>query len=128
VKSILDLGCGRTAPYKGILKNRCSRLVSCDLRAGPKVDKVADIRKLPFADKEFEYVWCTETLEHIPQEDQETAFQECLRVGEHGTITFPTPIHPSFAKDPGHRLVTIDFGKYPVSKHATQTGRVIIRW
>ena len=67
--SILDIGGGCNAPYRGVLQTRCKKYVNLDIRPGEKVDVVADIIDgTEFEDKQFDWSWCSETLEHIPQE------------------------------------------------------------
>jgi SAM-dependent methyltransferase len=48
----------------------------------------ADICALPFADKEFDFVYCSHVLEHV--EDPMKACSEIMRVGKRGYIETPT--------------------------------------
>lgn len=48
----------------------------------------ADIADLPFADDEFEFVYCAHVLEHVP--DPIAACRELMRVGRRGYIETPT--------------------------------------
>lgn len=129
---ILDLGCGTTAPYRGILKNRCNELVCADIRPGPKVDIICDITKATsFTDKYFDFVWASEVIEHLDKENQKNAIKEMVRIGKSATITYPTPTYPTFYEDRGHIVVTIDndfldsiMSNFKVI--TTKTGRVII--
>lgn len=125
IYSILDLGCGASAPYSGILRRRCSKLVCADIQESPKVDVILDVTKpLPFEDNEFDWVWATELIEHLPQDKQQFAVDEIKRVGRNATITFPLPRHPSFSKDPTHIEVKISYEDFKVTE--TKTGRVIL--
>lgn len=123
VKSILDVGCGITAPYSGILKARCEKYTGFDIRHGEKVDMVGDICDMPFRDKEYEWGWCTETIEHIDPIQQQIALSEIVRVCENVVITFPTPLHESFYGDPSHHEVKLNFDGW-INK-STKTGRCI---
>lgn len=130
-KSILDIGCGRTAPYRGILEHRTEQYVSCDIRPGPKVDYVEDITdRMSFPDQAFEWGWCTEVLEHLPPALVEHGTREMLRVVRHLVVTFPQPPHPTFYGDPGHHLITVDFNRFSDTHYVVwkrlSTGRHII--
>jgi len=53
---------------------------------------VLDVGALPFADKSFDFVYCSHLLEHV--DDPEKACSELMRVGRRGYIETPT-----FGKD-----------------------------
>ena len=128
-KSILDIGAGESAPYRGILRNRCETYAALDIRPGKWVDYVCSVTEIPFSENEWEWGWCVETLEHIPQELQHQAVREILRVCQNVVFCFPTPIHPSFPADPGHVEVLFDFHKeidkkeYNLLDKSSKTGR-----
>ena len=131
--SILDIGAGVTAPYRGVLRARTARYASLDIRPSPigRIDYVCDItQRLPFDDAEWHWGWCTETLEHVPPDLKLTAAREILRVCHSCVFTYPTPAHPTFAADPGHTEVTIDwltsFPSHAIVDATTSTGRAII--
>jgi SAM-dependent methyltransferase len=63
--SVLDVG-GRIQPYRPLLGDRCARYVAIDLQATPLVNVVAQAEKLPFADQQFDLVFCTQVLEYVP--------------------------------------------------------------
>ena len=123
VKSILDIGCGTTAPYRGLLRKRCERYTAFDIRLGKRVNVTGDLCSLPFKNKKYEWGWCVETIEHLKQKDQQKAIDEILRVCKNAVVTFPTPSHPSFDKDPTHNEVILDFSGW-IDK-STKTGRCI---
>lgn len=58
--------------------------IGTDMRAGPGVDRVEDLRKLSFADGEVGTALCTDTLEHC--EDPITACRELHRVTAPGGL------------------------------------------
>jgi SAM-dependent methyltransferase len=61
---------------------------------------VASLTRLPFADSEFDFVFCTEVLEHI--EDDVRALRQIARVlRPGGTVLLSTPTPPAPA-DPAH--------------------------
>jgi hypothetical protein len=132
-ESILDIGSGTDAPYRSILKNRCKRYAALDIRPGPLVDYVADCTNMRdlFDDNEWQWGWCTETIEHVPPGQKENAVIEIMRVCENCIFTYPTPAHPSFYLDPGHSVVKVDFRELFRDSHfvidnSTKTGRAII--
>lgn len=47
-----------------------------------------DVQNLPFADKEFDFIYCSHLLEHVP--DPAKACEELMRVGKRGYIETPT--------------------------------------
>jgi ubiquinone/menaquinone biosynthesis C-methylase UbiE len=49
---------------------------------------VADIARLPFADKSFDYVYCSHVLEHA--DDPLAVCRELVRIGKRGYIETPT--------------------------------------
>jgi SAM-dependent methyltransferase len=91
VESLLDVGCNA-----GIWLADCARQYPGALLAGVEINETAlanargrlpgaDLRQagveaLPFPDRSFQYVTCTEVLEHIPPALQSTAFREMRRV------------------------------------------------
>jgi SAM-dependent methyltransferase len=46
------------------------------------------VEKTPFADKEFDFVYCSHVLEHV--QNPETACSELMRIGKRGYIECPT--------------------------------------
>ncbi len=70
---VLDAGAGET-PYKKFFKNH--KYIAVDTELGDSdwdysnLDFISDLTKLPFADKIFDGVLCTQVLEHVkePQE------------------------------------------------------------
>ena len=68
---------------------------------------VADVKALPYKDKEFDCVFCTETLEHLKTiEEVKTAISEIIRVGKIWFISVPG-FHSKNAKTHYHTF-TID--------------------
>jgi hypothetical protein len=131
-KNIIDIGAGVSTPYRGVLSSRCEIYKSLDIRSDEsnKIDYIHDLtKKSIFKDNEFEWGWCSETIEHIQQIDQLKFIKEVSRICENVVITFPTPLHQSFHDDPGHIEVIIDFNnlndKFIVIDKTTKTGRCI---
>ncbi len=128
--SILDVGGGSTAPYKGVLQTRCRKYKNLDIRPGEKVDYCQDvIEGTDFKDKEWDWIWCSETLEHIPQQYMKTFVDEVCRIGKNIIWTFPLPHAPAFVDDPGHSEVIVDMQSYDkdfiVFDKTTKTGKGI---
>ena len=62
------------------------------------------IEDMPFADKEFDFVYCSHVLEHVNNPEQ--ACKELMRVGRRGFIESPTPgndLLPNSAQMSNHR-------------------------
>ncbi len=104
-RKVLDLGCGITKPYEKYLTT-LGEYIAFDKREGKGIT-VGDAHNLPFADKEFGFVWCSELLEHVENPKQVVA--EAKRVANHGVILFSTPTTSSFRLDPDHKEVKIDY-------------------
>ena len=118
-ESILDIGGGCVAPYKGVLITRALKYRNLDIRPGPGVDYCQDlIEGTDFKDKEWDWAWCSETLEHIPQEYQKKFVDEASRICKNILWTFPMPFdakgEPAFTfnDDPGHNEVIVDMKSY----------------
>ena len=131
VESILDIGCGITAPYSGMLKTRCKHYGSLDILEGPKVQYVYDLAKgTPFKNKEWEWGWCVEVLEHIDPILKEATVDEIMRICRNCVFTYPLPSFINFADDPGHTEVKIDWNKFTkthtITNKTTKTGRAIL--
>lgn len=89
VRKILEIGKGNGF-FADYMKKAGFDVTTCDFDAGLKPDVVADVRKLPFKDNEFEAVTAFEILEHIPFEDVPTALAELRRVSSrYAVISLP---------------------------------------
>ncbi len=121
LKKVLDIGCGLTAPYKPYLQG-LGEYVGIDSKSGNGAVK-ADATNLPFLNKEFGFVWCSEVLEHLHPGGAQKAVDEARRVGVHGAIMFPTPKNDNFALDPGHNEVKLK-EDFPIDAY----GNGVIIW
>src|SRR5580698_7102179 len=63
--SVLDIG-GRLQPYRSLLGSRVKTYVAVDLRKEPLVNVGAAAEALPFADRQFDFVICTQVFEYLP--------------------------------------------------------------
>jgi glycosyltransferase involved in cell wall biosynthesis len=122
-RKVLDLGSGLTCPYKKYLA-QLGEYTAVDIRANDKTPDIKpyDAHHLPFPNKSFGFVWCSEMLEHC--EHPEEVVSEAKRVGNHGVILFSTPQTPSFSIDPEHRVVNPNKVRYSTM----QTGDGVIVW
>lgn len=93
---VLDAGCGLGRHLRFLAKQPNLRIVGIDKNTGALREALtslenmpdalskdflvseADINRLPFADKSFDCVICSEVLEHIP--DHEAAIKELIRI------------------------------------------------
>jgi hypothetical protein len=88
-KNILEIGVGNKT-VSNYLKNNNFKVTTfdCDLRLKP--DYVGDVRKMPFKDKSFDIVLCSQVLEHIPFKYFETSLKEIKRVTKkYAVISIP---------------------------------------
>jgi SAM-dependent methyltransferase len=98
-KRLLDLGCG-DKPFLYIYKDYVETSVGIDvaqtIHGTEKVDIIYDGKKIPFPDGEFDYVFSTEVMEHVPE--PKDFLKEAYRVLKPGgvlimTVPFMLPLH-----------------------------------
>lgn len=92
-KEVLDIGAGGSEYDKYFPKR-----ITLDIDPLRRPDITADAHSLPFKDAEFEYILCTEVLEHLKEPSR--AISEMDRVLKPGgklilTTRFVYPIHDS---------------------------------
>lgn len=66
----------------------------------------ADAEDMPFGDKEFDYIFCCQVLEHA--ENPEQFLNELARVGKRGYLEMPTLIGEYLAPKASHRWVGLE--------------------
>lgn len=91
-KKVLDIGAGANSPYAEYFPNR----VTVDIKPERNPDIVGDITNLPIEDNSYEFILCTEVIEHVW--DFQTAIKEMHRILKPGgtcilTTRFLFPIH-----------------------------------
>lgn len=101
-KKILDAGCG-PGIYAGTLGERGFKVSAIDVNVDKvnflkrnlnKVNaRIADLKKLPFKDRTFDYLICSDVLEHIKNDKK--AFSEMARVLKKQGILIITVPHIS---------------------------------
>jgi len=84
-ESVLEIGIGNKT-VSNYLKERGTKVTTCDFDKRLDPDKVGDIRDLPFEDEEFELVTAFEVLEHLPFEDFIKGLKELRRVTKKNVI------------------------------------------
>ena len=100
----LDAGCGRGQYFRYF---NCQQLVAIDistimLRKALKTRHLisivlADVRKLPYRNRIFDFVWSSEVIEHLTEEDGRNLLLEFKRVGK-GKIVITTPNYNIFSR------------------------------
>jgi len=84
---VLEIGCGYTAnKHSDVI---CDILDLSEFYKGRKFIKLVD-KKLPFSNKEFDFVIASHVLEHV--KDVEFLIQELQRVSSKGYIEVPTKL------------------------------------
>ena len=91
---LLDFGCG-SKPYRDLFPN-VRKYVGCDMQvsghghAESQIDCFYDGKTLPFADQSFDWVFSSETFEHIFNLDQILAqLNRVTKKGGHLLVTAP---------------------------------------
>lgn len=135
--SVLDAGCGEGFVTERLPGERVAGIDACPgaleaaARRAPHAElRAGDVHRLPYADREFDLVVCTEVLEHL--EDPRAALRELRRVARRAVIV-TVPHEPFFrlgnlargrhvrrlGSTPGHRwtFTRRDFGRL-VGPHA----------
>src|SRR5215471_3096158 len=74
-KKIIDIGAGPNP-----LKTDEGTVIAVDIRGDVGADYRADFRRLPFATGEFDIVYSSHALEHIPRADTQAALTEWARI------------------------------------------------
>lgn len=105
---VVDLGCGVGHSYDRLAPRETVGVdLDAEALAGQERETaVADMRRLPFADDEFDGALAVQSIEHVP--DPEPALAEAARVLKpDGTAVFVTPNRLTFARpdeiiDPYH--------------------------
>lgn len=88
-KKSLNVGCGDRVFKEYPQGHECINVDSRDL---PGVDKVCDVRKLPFADEEFDFILASDIVEHFPVAWVNAVINEWVRVlKNNGLIEFRLP-------------------------------------
>jgi len=107
-KSVLDVGCGPGYSVLKFLKNGkevigtevCKYLYRTALIAFMNNDLIvpARIQNLPFDADTYDLVYCTDVLEHIPEQDIDISIKELVRVAKKyvyvSVSTVPAAFHP----------------------------------
>jgi ubiquinone/menaquinone biosynthesis C-methylase UbiE len=111
-KELLDLGCG-VKPFKSIYSKYSVSSLGIDVATSPhsktEVDVIYDGSHIPFENNRFEYVLCTEVMEHVPEP---AAFlKEINRVMQpDGVLIMTTPFLVPLHEEP--------YDYYRYTKHA----------
>ena len=82
-KLTLNVGCGERTFKEYPPKHKC---INFDERALPTVDKVGDVRALPFDDESFDYILASDIIEHFPIAETPSVLAEWRRVLKVGGI------------------------------------------
>lgn len=86
---ILEIGIGNGVVSQYLGNVASMRIVTIDIDDTLGPDVVADVGRLPLADRAFERVICCEVLEHMPLERAVTALHELRRVSSRALISVP---------------------------------------
>ncbi len=97
--------------FTDFFKNRVGHYATADI-AMPGVDSKVDLRKLPFPEASFDFVYASHVLEHIDEDAK--AIAEISRIPLRNIMFGP-------------RVLTISIGTIPISKRCKSTTLQIFR-
>tara|TARA_B100000029_G_scaffold352417_1_gene344988 strand:+ start:4036 stop:4584 length:549 start_codon:yes stop_codon:yes gene_type:complete len=117
VKSILDVGCGNNYFVDYLRKTTKIHAWGIDF-ASPKADQIADILKLPFKNKEWDWITIWSALEHLRPEQIDIGLKEMSRVSNNFAI--------ETVREPGTRnLKRTLWGRELWVEHINKFGKII---
>lgn len=120
-KYLLDLGCG-VKPFRHIYDQHAVKSVGIDVAQSPHgtnfVDIVYDGRTIPFEKNQFDIVFCSEVMEHVP--DPVHFLSEINRVMEmNGKLIMTTPFMVPLHEEP---YDFYRYTKYGIRELLTRSG------
>ena len=126
-RSLLDLGAG-TRPYAPLYEQYFAETVSVDVPYSPHdishIDVTASADSLPFESETFDFVLCTEVLEHCREPG--TVVAEIARVLKPGGYAFvTTPFMVGLHEIPHDYFRFTRFGLQTIAEHADLTVEAI---
>lgn len=84
-KTVLEIGPGNKTVTEALKKNNI-RVTTVDIDLSLDPDIVASVTKLPFQEKSFDLVLCSEVLEHLPYDSFKDSLREIKRVCRHQVV------------------------------------------
>lgn len=100
VKSILVVGSGNGYElvyfHKQGYNVRGVELYVPDVPLVRNLTTRCDASDMPWNDKQFDCVFCAETMEHIPEDKADAVLKECKRVAKSAVFTIATILDPPF--------------------------------
>jgi SAM-dependent methyltransferase len=111
---MLDVGCGGQQYRKFVA---CERYVGVEWTVDKRPPVVADVTRIPFADRSFDSALCTEVLEHLPEPDR--CLAEIRRVVKPGgAVFFTVPMTMYTHSEPYDFYRFTEYGlRYLLEKH-----------
>uniref|UniRef100_A0A6M3J112 Putative methyltransferase n=1 Tax=viral metagenome TaxID=1070528 RepID=A0A6M3J112_9ZZZZ len=93
-KDVLVVGAGSGYEVISYIKHghnvRGIDLFAPEIKMVKDVTYIGSADKMPFGDKEFDFVHCTEMMEHVPEEITNDILMECRRVAKRFYFTIAT--------------------------------------
>jgi len=120
---LVDIGCGNKPFEKEILEN-CTKYTGCDIVQSSlqKVDLICDATCIPLPSKEYDTVFCTQTIEHIA--DHQQVINEAFRLlKSEGILILSGPLYWPLHEEPNDYF---RFTKYGYEHILKKTGFSII--
>jgi len=114
---LLDIGCGEQ-PYADLVKRRCTKYISTDMEVrSENLDVIGDSLSLPYKDRTFDSILCTEVLEHVSEPSKLfTEVARTLKIG--GSLVLTTPMAWPLHEEPYDYFRYTRYGLIELSKSA----------
>lgn len=125
---LLDAGCGEK-PYSILYDDLVNESIGCDVEIcihdQRSVDVFASVDELPFSDKEFDTILCTNVLEHVSNMEKGVSeLSRCLK--EDGNLILITPfLYPTHEAPYDFYRYTIYGLKHQLEKNKMKVVKII---
>lgn len=111
---VIDIGCGMYPFPEFVFRNAQRFFADYDLSNDPSVSLglngnfiQVDVENLPFEDKAFDFIHCSNVLEHVCNPDK--GFLELRRISENGYIECPSAFRENIICHTGAHQWIVDF-------------------
>ncbi len=127
---VIDIGCGMYPFPEFVFRDARRFYADFDLSNNPIVRLglrgtfcQVDIENLPFGDRQFDFLHCSNVLEHVP--NPEKGYRELRRVGRHGYVECPSAFRENIICHTGAHRWIVAFTENGVVKSEPRQRRIL---